>query len=194
MEKRVRNSLLVMLLLSVLLVAAANFWGYRSGAAGMEAREERAARIVQYFGGVTFDGEPVTADLLKGHTLTVLNVWATDCGPCIAEMPDLNALSEEYAAQDVQFLGLCTGNLSLEHSSQIQEEARGILEQCGVTYRNIFPTDEFLTGFLDENVVTFPTTFFFDENGQYIDHTVGANIADNWRLIIDTHLQQQKEG
>ena len=41
------------------------------------------------------DGETVTNDLFAEKDLTVLNVWGTFCGPCVAEMPELGDWAEE---------------------------------------------------------------------------------------------------
>jgi thiol-disulfide isomerase/thioredoxin len=46
------------------------------------------------------DGKPVKASDFKGKVL-VLNVWATWCAPCIAEMPTLAKLASEYADKPV---------------------------------------------------------------------------------------------
>ena len=44
---------------------------------------------------------------LKGR-IVVLNFWATYCIPCRAEMPDLAAIQNEYAALGVQVIGAST--------------------------------------------------------------------------------------
>ncbi|WP_353193095.1 TlpA disulfide reductase family protein [Pandoraea pnomenusa] len=41
----------------------------------------------------------------RGKTL-VVNFWAPWCGPCVEEMPDLQALSKEFGAKNVQFVGI----------------------------------------------------------------------------------------
>jgi thiol-disulfide isomerase/thioredoxin len=41
----------------------------------------------------------------KGHGM-VVNLWATWCGPCVAEMPSLEALSKALAPHDIAVLPL----------------------------------------------------------------------------------------
>jgi thiol-disulfide isomerase/thioredoxin len=45
-------------------------------------------------------GKPVKATDFKGKVL-VLNLWATWCAPCVAEMPTLAKLAAEYAGKPV---------------------------------------------------------------------------------------------
>ena len=44
------------------------------------------------------NGEPMTLAAFKGRPLLV-NLWATWCGPCVAEMPTLDALAEREKAR-----------------------------------------------------------------------------------------------
>lgn len=55
--------------------------------------------------GSTLDGKAFDLSGLKGHVV-VLNLWATWCGPCRAEMPVLDAFAKHYAARGVVVVGL----------------------------------------------------------------------------------------
>jgi len=50
-------------------------------------------------------GPPVTLTDLRGHVV-VLDFWATWCSPCVAMMPVLHQLHEEWAPRGVEFLGV----------------------------------------------------------------------------------------
>jgi thiol-disulfide isomerase/thioredoxin len=55
------------------------------------------------FHATSLDGREIDSAQLRGKVV-VANFWFTGCGPCKAEIPDLNHLAREFAGQDVVFL------------------------------------------------------------------------------------------
>ena len=49
-------------------------------------------------------GNTVTNQVFKGKKLTMVNIWATYCSPCINEMPDLEKLHQEYEKRIKEYL------------------------------------------------------------------------------------------
>ena len=54
---------------------------------------------------VTLTGDTIQMNKLKGK-IVVINFWFIGCHPCIAEMPALNKLAEEYKNKDVVFYAI----------------------------------------------------------------------------------------
>jgi thiol-disulfide isomerase/thioredoxin len=50
-------------------------------------------------------GSTISVKALKGKVV-VIDFWATWCGPCVAEMPEMKALYAKYHGQGVEFIGV----------------------------------------------------------------------------------------
>jgi peroxiredoxin len=59
------------------------------------------------FTGTTVDGSTVDVAQYRGKVV-VLNTWFAGCSPCRKEAPDMEAVWQEYAGRNVQFLGINT--------------------------------------------------------------------------------------
>jgi thiol-disulfide isomerase/thioredoxin len=70
------------------------------------ARRIATPKPIANFSLTTLKGETVTAESLKGKVL-VINFWATWCGPCRAEMPEIQKFYDKYKNDpDVAFLSM----------------------------------------------------------------------------------------
>lgn len=137
-------------------------------------------------------GDEIDKTIFEGHDLTVINVWATSCKPCLSEMPELAKLSDEYEQNggQVQIIGLCTDLVDMDANrvdSQI-ELANQIVELTGADYTHLVPDDEMLN-FLMENIIGVPTTFFVDPQGKEVGESViGARDQAAWQEEINNRL------
>lgn len=147
--------------------------------------------ILSAFTAQDLQGNGVNQEILKGKKLTMVNVWATFCGPCINEMPDLGALAQEYADKGVQIVGLLSdANASDGSVSASQVElAQEIVDATGANYLHIIPGTDMM-GLLYQ-ITSVPTTFFVDETGKQVGTAyVGAKSKDAWATIIDQMLEE----
>ncbi len=132
------------------------------------------------------------ASLFEGHKLTMINVWATFCGPCINEMPDLGEIASEYADKGLQIVGIPVDVLNQDGS--ISEEmvatAKEIVAATGANYLHILPAEDNYALLAQSMYV--PTTFFFDEEGNQLGESyVGSRSKADWTAIIDELLESQ---
>ena len=105
------------------------------------------------------DGNVVKSEeLFAAHAVTMVNIWATWCNPCKAEMPELGELARRLEAEgkDAAIVGIC--NDADEELSACRE----ILAERGVEYLNLLPFED-----MEEKLylTTLPTTLFVNRDG-----------------------------
>ena len=166
-----------------------------SAASASQSASETEPMTLGAFSANTLDGEAVDETIFAGHTLTIVNVWATFCGWCVDEMPVLSALGEEYAADGVQIIGIVNDTVGPDGSpdeSQIAL-AQDIVAEGGATYKNLALSEDLLQlGFA--NLPAVPATLFFDGNGYTVGQgIVGAQDEDGWRALIEERLAMAAE-
>lgn len=131
-------------------------------------------------------GNPHSLADYKGKVI-FLNFWATWCGPCRNEMPDIQKLYEEYSAQggdaEVVILGIAGPGIGQEGSA---EEIAGFMEENGYTYPVLMDTDGEM--FTQYGISAFPTTFMIDKDGNVYGYVPGQMTEDIMRSIIDQTL------
>lgn len=162
-----------------------------AGDAGSEEGEEQQpVPILGEFTATGLDGEEVDQSIFTGYDVTMVNVWATFCGPCLSEMPDLGALHQEFSDQKFQVVGIVTDVVDWNGevlSSQI-DLARQIVEETGASYLHLLPSED-LQSLLLWQVNSVPTTIFVDENGSLVGSGyLGRRDAGAWRAIIQEKL------
>jgi cytochrome c biogenesis protein CcmG/thiol:disulfide interchange protein DsbE len=108
-------------------------------------RRQLASVTAEEFGGIVVG--------LRGTPL-VVNVWASWCAPCRAEMPLLDQAARRYGGR-VTFLGLA--------SRDSPGAAAAFLREVAVDYPSLFDASGEVRGAL--GVRAFPTTYFFDPAG-----------------------------
>lgn len=149
------------------------------------------AGVLSSFSATDLDGNTVDQSILADYDLTMVNVWATFCGPCINEMPDLGELAQEYADKKVQIIGLVSDVLNTDGtiSEEQVQTARDIVEQTGANYLHLLPSED-LYGVLGQ-ISAVPTTFFVDSEGAQVGSAiVSAQSKDNWVQTIDAMLAE----
>lgn len=135
------------------------------------------------FETVTLEGETVTQDIFAEADLNMVNIWGTFCGPCIREMPELGELSDEYADEGVQIIGMLTDVTDPE-----DETAHLIVDETGADYTHLVLSQDLVDNYLSQ-VQAVPTTVFVDGEGNQIGEVyTGARSKEDWSAIVDELL------
>ena len=138
-------------------------------------------------------GESHTLSDYEGKTV-FLNFWATWCGPCQMEMPDIQALYEEFGnnAEDVVILGVANPKTDKNpgNADVSQEEVRAFLEENAYTYPTVMDLDGSI--FRTYGIQAFPTTFMIDKNGDLYGYVPGMLSKDMMKNIIQQTIDGTK--
>ncbi|MBZ9621886.1 TlpA family protein disulfide reductase [Clostridium sp. FP2] len=136
----------------------------------------------------TIDGKEIDSSIFKDSKLTMINIWATYCGPCIGEMPDLQKLYEEVKGEKINVIGLISDTPDEDN----EELAKKILSKKGVKFTNIIP-DESIKNSILKDVSGVPTTFFVDREGTIVgEFIVGTRGKEEYKKLIEDRLKNIK--
>lgn len=152
--------------------------------------EESTVRAVGTFETTDIDGNAYTETIFAEHELTLVNVFATWCSPCVQELPDLQKLSEEVADQGVGVVGIVMDTVDEKGNPDQEgvEKAKVLKEQAEITYPILIPDSGNLNGRLSA-VQAFPTTFFVDKTGNIVGQTYeGSADLEIWKEVVETEL------
>lgn len=140
------------------------------------------------FEGKDMDGNVFSVENCADSRLTMINVWATYCNPCLSEMPELGELAKEYEAEDFQLIGIVSDVLEGQDDESL-EYALSLIEETGADYPHLLLNESLYKGLLTE-VSAVPTTFFLNKEGEILDVVVGAMDKSKWKEKIDGLLEE----
>ena len=134
------------------------------------------------------EGNAVSSEIFSEAKLTMVNVWATYCNPCLREMPGLGELAGEYASDEFQIVGVISD--VLEGSDQrTLDYAADLVEQTSADYTHLLLNESLYYALLTD-VSAVPTTFFIDEDGVILDTVVGSMEKSAWEEKINELLEK----
>lgn len=113
-------------------------------------------------------GAPIKLSNYNGKVLLV-NLWATWCGPCRLETPELVKLYNEFRSQGVEIVGLST-----ENPETSAESVRKFVNDYNVNYRIGWATPEVAITLM-QGRDAIPQSFVISRDGRVIRRFVGFN-------------------
>ena len=137
---------------------------------------------VLHFEANTIDGEALTSEMFAQSKLTMINVWATYCNPCLSEMPDLGEIATAYDSAEFQMLGIISDVAEGASEGDITN-AKDLIAQTKATYPHLLLNESLYTNLVGA-VDSVPTTFFVNQKGEIIGYTIGAKSKADWEEII----------
>ena len=139
------------------------------------------------FTAKTVEGEDITSDILADSQLTMMNVWATYCNPCLQEMPDLGEIAASYDPAQFQMLGIISDVMEGDDT----EYAKELIAQTKADYPHLILSESLYFNLVN-GVDAVPTTFFVNKSGVVLGYVVGAQSKETWEEIIDDLLEKNQ--
>ncbi|HDR8159643.1 TPA: redoxin domain-containing protein [Bacillus cereus] len=174
-----RKLTIIVVLLCLAGYAAYEQFGHKEQAVKVKQEKSEAAmkeiiarngieigKIAPDFTLTKLDGTNVKLSDLKGKKV-ILNFWATWCGPCQQEMPDMEAFYKEHK-ENVEILAV---NYTPSEKGGGEEKVSNFAKEKGITFpilldKNIDVTTAY-------KVITIPTSYFIDTKGVIQDKFIG---------------------
>ena len=110
----------------------------------------------------SIDGKPLSLASLRGKVI-LLNFWATWCGPCRAEIPDLVELQNKYKDK-MQVLGLVTDD-------DDEDAVKKFVNSFGINYPVAMATPDIRLQY--GGIPALPTSFVIDLEGRVVQKHEG---------------------
>jgi thiol-disulfide isomerase/thioredoxin len=110
----------------------------------------------------SLDGKPIALENLRGKVV-FLNFWATWCGPCRAEVPDLVELQNEFKDR-LQIIGL---DVDDDDAAEVEKYAK----ETGINYPVAMATDAIREAY--GGIPALPTSFVLDTEGRVVQKHTG---------------------
>ena len=120
------------------------------------------------------NGKDVSLNDFKGKNV-LLNFWATWCPPCKAEMPDIEKLYQENKNSDLVILAVNLG--------EDKQTVKSFIEKNKYNFDILLDSDQDVA--IKYNIVSIPTSFFIDKEGNIVSKKIGAMTLEEMKSYIN---------
>jgi len=111
------------------------------------------------------DGTPFDLSAERGKHVVFLNVWATWCGPCRFEIPELEKMHAKYAPRGFEVVGV-----SVDESGA--DAVKSFAKEQSIGYPIVLDPAGKIANVLQTTVL--PTSVLIDRNGKIVWRRIGA--------------------
>ena len=136
----------------------------------------------------------------KGNVI-LINFWATWCGPCIAEIPEINDLREKYSSKNFEILGISVNDTK----EQLQKFANKIDVDYPILYGHSayldtnsekdIPSKEEIGENMSIIIANYggfysiPVSYLINRDGQIVAGYPSAIIGEYWTNLLENDIK-----
>lgn len=186
MNKKKVLVLLATLVISTALAACGNSdSGYTTGDNSKDGRSQVSQGELQSipdFSAEDIEGNKVDNSIFKENKVTLVNVWATWCGPCVNELPEIQKVYSELKDQGIGVVGI------VADGNDAKDTAKELIELDSLKYKMIIP-DSNLEKKLISTLRGFPTSYVVDSEGKILGMKLGGMNAEGFKAFIEQYAK-----
>ncbi len=168
---KIRLFSISVVLMGVLLV----FWAEFS--ASPPSTDSDSAKVID-FTLKDLEGKDVSLKDYRGK-MVLINIWATWCGPCRVEIPDLIKVRKKYKDRGFEILGVVV--------SSRPQDVFTMVKQMKIDYPILWGTPEALAQFGEINAI--PRTFLLDREGKIVEDIVGSRSFQFFDQMVGKYFE-----
>ena len=123
------------------------------------------------------NGAEVTFAEFSKDNVVLINFWATWCGPCKRELPDLIALHSEYKDKNVKILGI-----SVDRDADVLGLVHNFAVEANLSYPIVIDNGELERAF--GGIRGIPTSFFVSKSGEIVRKMIGMQSKETLQAAL----------
>jgi len=122
-------------------------------------------------------GKKISFAEFSKDNVVLINFWATWCGPCKRELPDLVSLRDEYKDKSIKILGI-----SLDQDGDVVNVVHTFAVQENLAYPIVIDNGDLEKAF--GGIRGIPTSFFVNKKGEIVKKMIGMQTKETFRAEL----------
>lgn len=138
----------------------------------------KTGELAKDFSYPSIQGDSLSLSSFKGK-LVYVDIWASWCRPCLAEIPALKQLEHDYRDSNIVFISVSVDDEKTEWKEAVAHHQLNGIQLWANGWSDI--TDNYA-------ILMIPRFMLFDRNGKVIDTMAPRPSSDKIRTLIESYL------
>jgi thiol-disulfide isomerase/thioredoxin len=150
---------------------------YIANVSKVSAVEKNEGNRVANFSWTDGGGKKISFSDFSKDNVVLINFWATWCGPCKRELPDLIALNEEYRGKHIKIIGI-----SVDRDGDVVKLVHDFTAQSNLSYPVVVDNGDLESAF--GGIRGIPTSFFVNRKGEIVRKMIGMQSKETFQQAL----------